>query len=301
MTAEFLRHVGELIPPEYILKPVILDDNSTDQTVSLALEVCPGALLLHTGGSSYWGGALNYIHYFISSLKIEERSSSLYMVCNDDIRFLAKSLLEPLSAVKEKQIVAIRTVFVNKCILSDFSEFYANPFAFEPEPFLCFDPLHGCFTHTSDASKANVCDTRALLTTAEPWLSVSSIPSSIPHYLSDYWLTYSFSSMGYKINFLSSFVCVNSLLTTNNAPSSPSGFGHVRVPGLISFIVDYTLKLYVASSAAVSKTSPSYAPAWICFLTRFSRQKNLDFVIAKYCLLYLLGRALAVFRYPGFV
>lgn len=293
LTANFLAHILPLIPSGYSLKPVLLDDRSTDNTIIDALFVCPDALVIQLSGRDYWGGALNRIREFICAINGKNNYNHLYMVCNDDIRFSIDSLAEPLRIVDPSIIVSANTIHIEDDLgsLAACYSFSASIDMYEPMNY--FDPSTGRFLTTHDPALVNLCETHVLISTAHPWLCSSPVPNSIPHYLSDFWLTYSFFNNGFRIIYPQSFACFNSLATTKNHPCSFGVNNDLTLK--IYKIKIYAFKLFGIFLSAAQVTSPSYAPAWITFLSSFSRQKNIGLILLKHRLLYLLGRVSCVF------
>lgn len=292
LTASFLEHIIPLVPPQYCLKPIILDDRSTDNTVDLALSVCPKSEVVTLSGTDYWGGSLNRIRNFICSANHPLKSNHIYMVCNDDIRFQGESLAEPLRIISSRSVISVSTIFINSSFSYDLEADFMYK-ASRIEPMQYFDASIGKFIQTYDPELVNVCETRALITTAEPWLSSNPIPRDVPHYLSDFWLTYSFAKNGYQITYPPSFVCLNSLLTTNN-----NNLQSLLEPtsGLSGYFPKENLgKMLSTLCASVRILSPAYAPAWIAFLGAFSRQKNLQLVLLRYRIIYAMGSLLVYF------
>ncbi len=91
-----------------------------------------------------------------------------------------------------------------------------------------------------------------MISTKEAWLSAKKVPSVIPHYLSDYWLTYNLFKAGFLIVHPPDFVCRYWQESTRNKLSSCVGASW------------YQLKLK-ALYQLVDAASPGYAPAWLAF------------------------------------
>jgi glycosyltransferase involved in cell wall biosynthesis len=288
LTANFLEHIKPLIPECYLLRPIILEDCCTDNTVELAKLVCPDLHVIRLSGSHYWGGALNSIRDYIRSSRCKAGDNDIYMVCNDDVRFHPHSLAKALTLVKENLIVSALTVLVEDDFVSADSVHASSYDEHDVESMHYFDPSSGAFKPTANSSLVNICETRAMLTTAAPWLECLPIPVSIPHYLSDYWLTYDFSNKGFRIKHPIDFICYNSLITTQNTFGKDQQ--HFEIVGLNRGWFRERLRNYVLSClSSVTKTSPSYAPAWITFLSAFSCQPNLPWILFKHRTQFVLG------------
>jgi hypothetical protein len=298
LTANFLAHLIPLIPECYCLRPVLLDDSCTDNTVNLAKVVCPNLRVIRLSGSDYWGGALNSVKQYICSLNSSDHQKNIYMVCNDDVRFHPMSLVSALSVLGDDLVISPVTILVKDDFRAADSVFADTFQAIRVEPMQVFDPLSGSFKQTVDPSSVNVCETRAMLTRSGPWLACSSIPSDIPHYLSDYWLTYDFFMNGFHIRYPSDFICYNSVTTTRNLASKKKSSSR-EVSGVLLDLLPAKVRRKLHNCvSSVHKTSPFYAPAWIRFLKTFSNQKHLRWVLLKNYLCYWLG-CLLIFLIPS--
>jgi GT2 family glycosyltransferase len=293
LTANFLSHLKPLIPPCYQLRPVLLDDHCTDNTIDLARLVCPCLEIVNLSGSDYWGGALNAIKKYINSLSLADHQNNIYMVCNDDIRFCPGSLISALSAVTPDVVIAAKTIFVKDDFNSIMSVHDFKYSTLEVQIMYLFDPLVGSFRPTNDPSRVNICETRAMLTRADPWLSCAFIPPAIPHYLSDYWLSYNFTLNGFRIKYPIDFICYNSLVSTRNTGQYSSSF--LEKVSFLGRILNKIKSFIFGCASSVNKSSPSYAPAWACFLKCYSKQKHLRLILIKYWFRFYFGHVLAFF------
>lgn len=293
LTANFLEHVAPLIPAGYQLKPILLDDGCTDNTVELATRAYPSMRVVKLSGSHYWGGALNEIASYIRCLHFQGQGSNIYMICNDDVRFHPDSFATALPLVRDDLIISPVTALVNDNFNSPDSVRASSYSIFGVDSMYYFDRTTGSFKATNETDVVNICETRAMLTKASPWLNCPLIPSSVPHYLSDYWLTYEFFNRGYQIKYPYGFICYNSILTSKNKPYvSSSGKFVFNLEGVCERIKTIALSCLWS----VPKTSPSYAPAWITFLSKYSRQQDLSCIILKHRIKFLVGSIVFVLK-----
>jgi hypothetical protein len=146
-----------------------------------------------------------------------------------------------------------------------------------------FDSQRETFVDEYDRKRANVASTYAMLTTAAPWLDSEPIPASIPHYLSDYWLTHSFWRKGFAIVHPNEFRGVTCVSTTRNLPEQ--SFSYLQGNRILIFLN----RIYFKAIDAASVTSPHYAPAWAKFLESFSLRPA-PFPFRRLWLFYFLGK-----------
>jgi len=263
----------------------ILDDGCIDNTVQLALEVMPSANVIRLSGNAFWGGALNVIRKIIVNRHFEGFRHELYLVCNDDIRFPFDSLNLAIHAVSNRNIVcALPDMIDHDVFLSDQIPQRTSA---KLRPMHRFDPIRAQFVVEYDHSKVDTASTYAMLTTCDPWIISEPIPSSIPHYLSDWWLTHSFSRLGFAIAHPPGFTCFTSTHTTNNHFNSPA----LRYDFLFPYLKFRNWLKY--ARASVDPKSPSYAPAWITFLDRYSNHPRLWIVLLRYRIAFFVGSSLS--------
>jgi glycosyltransferase involved in cell wall biosynthesis len=284
LTANFIRHFLRLIDPNSPCQFWILDDGCTDNTIELALKQIPGAAIIKLSGSAYWGGALNAIRKIIVNRHVEGFRYEHYLVCNDDIRFPLDSLSIAMNSVSDSNVVcALPEMIDHNILLGDQIPHRASS---RFKPMHRFDPICAQFVVEYNPLKVDTASTYAMLTTSDPWIASEPIPSSIPHYLSDWWLTYSFSKLGFAIVHPPGFDCFTSTLTTKN---------RVNVSALRHDLVFPYFKFrnwlkYARES--VNPKSPSYAPAWITFLKRYSNTPILWIVLLRYRVAFFVGSSL---------
>jgi len=286
LTASFISHFLSEINDELPFQFWILDDGCTDDTVDRVLGIMPSANIVSLDGKAYWGGALNAIHTLILERHRAGFVQECYLVCNDDIRFAHGALQIALSSLTNQRVVCCLSSVLDHQDLASFDNSVELASTQLP-PMHRFDPSNGLFMQELNPSAVNVSSTYGMLTTLHPWMSVGMIPNSIPHYLSDWWLTYSFFMHNYSIVHPAGFLCYTSALTTNNhriesRPRFRSGLKWLL------FALQHCLK-------SASLTSPSYAPAWITFLKQYSKEPGLFNRLLKLRLAFVLGIALRCF------
>jgi len=281
LTSLFIGHLRSLIDDCIELRFWILDDGSTDDTVQLALRKDPSARIISLDGSAYWGGALNKVRSLILERFALGLCNELYMICNDDIRLNRGAMIDALSAVNDNSIVCALCKSEDFCL--EMESELSSPNLLPQILMDRFDIQSGRFLLEADPELVNVASTYAMLTTARPWLSSKPIPDSIPHYLSDFWLTHCFWRRGFKIVHPIQFRGITSSTTTRNLPRDyPSYLPQLR-------LIRVFHRIYLQSLDACTVTSPSFSPAWVEFLSGFSRNPKLGFQLARLWLLFTVG------------
>ena len=140
----------------------------------------------------------------------------------------------------------------------------------------------GVFLHSTPLMKANVASTWAMFSTREAWLAADIVPQSIPHYLSDYWLTYNLIRKGFELVQPPGFVCYASMASTRNNPHDNNKYNSLS--GYLNNII-----------SACDIKSPCYAPAWIEFLSQHPISTSVRKKIWKLRFKYFIAR----FIYAG--
>lgn len=253
-TAGFLQHFIKVLPTNINLKVVVFNDGCTDETVAMAKKAWPLTTVIELDGNAYWGGALNAVARYIQDEARTGANSDYYLLCNDDIRFPSQTnLVAGLEAVGERTLVCARGLLVDHAQITSSTK-YDSRLERKASPGIHYNSSDGTFSPAMDKSCVNVASTWAMLTSQRPWLHAVNVPASIPHYLSDYWLTYNLNKLGFQIAHPDEFICMVSSKTTRNKPRPRSG--NWRRQTLIR------MKYYI------SKTSPEYAPAWITFYSQ---------------------------------
>lgn len=278
MTGLFIAHLLDLLGHDLSIQINLLDDKSTDDTVQYARSVFPGLKVIPLSGSAYWGGALNMIQVIVASEMPSEQQNSIYMVCNDDIRIQSSdSLVNAIINIKPGIVAFARTIPTS--VKLDTEEIKSDIGSNQNLELMSrFDPNLCQFLDTNDPQKVNVAPTRVMIALADAWLCCKTIPRQIPHYLSDYWLTYSLYCQGYKILYPSGLICYNYTLTSRNfadASSSPSR----------NFISNMLKQL----SSSSDPLSPSYLPAWMAFFSKHATPPAPQVLLIKWRLKYMIG------------
>lgn len=251
LTANFIEHLVSLLGKDFPLTIVLLDDNSTDHTIYCAKQVFPASIVVQMGGNSYWGGGINAAVHFVMTCPDFGHPSTYFMLANDDIRFLSlNAFMAAFDTLQVYPIVAARGLLVSSldCSLS-------HEDVIQSVSGFCgthYDSRLGNFRDAQDHHEVNVSSTWALIASRQVWLESPVLPHSIPHYLSDYWLTYHWTKNGYSIAHPREFVCLVSSSSTRNVECLES------ISGFRERTTWFARRL-------TEVTSPAYTPAWLSF------------------------------------
>lgn len=243
-TKSFLDHVVNILPYHIEYQVFILDDQSTDDSISHVQSFYPNVNVIKMDGDSFWGGSLNFIRNYIMNYDPPKSHNYLYLLANDDIRYLnSHSLAQAIDAVNDSTIVCAWGTSIPKNLNTTITPINSSKSIY-------YNRLSGSFsTLRSSVSCISLYSTWSMLATHQAWLSAPMIPNSIPHYLSDYWLLQMMQELGFSIRVLPDFgVFVHDSVESNKCTFSLSGF-----------ITKFSLK-----------QSFYYLPAHIQFLNDFS-------------------------------
>lgn len=277
LTASFVLHLSELLPDDMNLRVVIFDDGCTDETLANVKRIWPSVEIASLDGNAFWGGAINAIIDYIKSRPLSEEG--IYLLANDDIRFPSKSaFLAGLREVDRGSLICATEVRVQS--LGQNSHDIIHQHRSSGTHGIHYNQETGNFENANMSKPVNVSSTYAMLSTKDPWLSAPAIPITIPHYLSDYWLTYKLGLLGFKIVHPDNFICLESALTSRRG-QVPIG----EKKNWLSAKLDYL-------QSSLNKTSPSYLPAWIEFLSQKPISQAVRIKVLKLQLQNFLGRFL---------
>jgi hypothetical protein len=270
LTASFIEHLRHIKPDFLSVRTVIFNDSCTDDTIEKALRVEPSATVIDLDGSAYWGGSINRIRQYVHRHVAAGDTSDYYLLANDDIRYLSpEGFLEGLKAVNNQSIACASGIRIDHNMLD--STGLRLPVNFQPSS-IFYDLETGSFGEAQEGQVANVAPTYSMLSTKEAWLTSSPIPHWMPHYLSDYWLTYKLCQKGFILNQPPEFTCFVSSTATNNQQPSET----------IDSIYQYSVRLH----SFLDSSSPIYLPAWIRFLASGKPSAKRYFKIFVLCLKY---------------
>lgn len=277
LTAEFISHLESDLYLPIQIRYVVLDDGCTDDTIVNIKLIRPQVEIIQLDGNAFWGGAINAVASYIRRFSLSTSNRVCYLLCNDDIRFIsAAALNDAISRTSSNNVVCARlaerldpkvswtSLMINKRI--------------DSQPPIYYNYINGTFRPACQIHPPNVASTFAMLSTSDPWLSFGSVPSTIPHYLSDYWLTYHFFKAGFNLLLPEDFLCITFLSSTRNLPTKQ---------------VQSSLKnLLLEYKRAATRTSTSYAPAWIRFYTQNIPTVRVFLSILNHLHKYTLGSIL---------
>lgn len=277
LTANFIKHLHSIRPAWLRAEFVILDDRSTDSTLAHILAI-EEAVVVALDGNAFWGGAINAAKKYVSGQAVIGNTSDYYLLANDDIRYRSKDgFLRGLEAVSKGSVVCARATTVPHADLDTLCIDAARDGVWKGT---FYDWRSGRFRDVEGNQAPNVAATYSMLSTVDAWQAASFIPPTIPHYLSDYWLTHDLTDKGFRILHPEGFTCVTSSLTSNNH----------RRPIEISGLKEIVERL----GCYTAKTSPLYIPAWITFWAKGRPSLSRYIKIVARLSLYALALAFAL-------
>ena len=263
MTGDFIGHIASNLNGLVEVKFVVFDDGCSDNTVDYARHIWPSLTVVKLDGKAYWGGAINAVIDYVRVHFLSLSDEGLYLLANDDIRFCSReALMSALNTVRANSIVCAREIMV-PTLNQGVARICDSTLGVSSG--IYYDADAGIFCEAKENAVPNVASTWAMLSTKEAWLMADKVPSAIPHYLSDYWLTYNLTRRGFALVQPPGFACYVSIKSTRNNPYTKESFDN------------WYQKLKIISRGLIEKTSPSYAPAWI----RFWSQAPVSTVIRK--------------------
>jgi GT2 family glycosyltransferase len=164
---------------------VLIDDASTDDTVSRVVEILPNTIVLNGGGDAWWAGSLQLGFEYLMQ---QDNHSYDVLLINDDTAFENNFLEVGVRALQAHPDKIIKATEIEKNNLQP-------PFRF------VFANLRlNKFIETEDENLANCTTTRGLFIAGNTFRNIGGFyPRRLPHYLSDYEYTIRASLKGFKI------------------------------------------------------------------------------------------------------
>jgi len=239
VTVSFIDHLIYSWPVSILLNIHLLDCGSSDGSAAAVSFRWPSVTVHSLDSTFFWGASLNYIQSLL-------RKDSLFnhinycdpwiLILNDDLRFKDGALSLACS------------------LLSGFDILAPNIEGGPGKVF--FNPVNGSFGESADCGESNLGTTRATFLRRSTWLQAEPIVKGIPHYLSDYWFTYSLSCKGFRISTIPGYSVICRSDTTRL--SGPNGIG--------------LGSRFTYWCSCLDPRSPDYLIAYITFKRRFSRE-----------------------------
>lgn len=259
----------------------ILDDGSTDGSASKLNKINPEIRIHRLSGKHFWGGSLNYIIDYCKNVICPHEPNAAVLIANDDICLEESKALEcGLKLLNDEKQTVIAPIVVDldpgqtlqDALNKDGAE--RNPANVNYGHY--FNKMTNSFLPLSSPNASNLGVTVATWFPIQCFKELPLIPTGIPHYGSDYWLTLKLSDMGYKIKTdLRYIVC-----RSKNSTKASKGVSKQRLA-------------YWRSCC--DPRSPDYLDISIQILREFSRSKSKNkviiiLIIKKFLFNFVLGR-----------
>lgn len=277
ITSSFVEHLYAQLPREYDTTIHILDDGSTDGTGQAITQRWPACVVHRLNGKAFWGGCLHYIQEYVKYV-LPAEGDPFVLIANDDIKFQSSALSNALDLMSTGIIDVLVPVLVDVPRISwdDPSLMREGLTALERRPGLeinfgdHYDCSRNLYSRLTTPGSINIGVTAALLIRRSRLIKSTAVPRGIPHYGSDFWLTYSLDCAGQHLSTDASYVVLRRQETTR--PSS-------RAQGRRAYW-----------EQCCNPSSPDYLPASIIFQRRFSRSRDKDWSLFVLTLKYAVIR-----------
>ena len=276
-TQESIKHIYNVVNKKWELTVHIIADGCTDGTVDMIKKQHRKVEIHELNGKQYWGGCLNYITNFITNGN---------SICNDDIILIANDD----AYLSEKSLDMGVNYLINSKnsalipILADASaESFSRNVQHQKILDINKDQIDVNWGNIYDAKLdkhinrrkpgcVNLGVTASILIKKSELIKAQRIPVGIPHYYSDFWMTYSLSLHGVA-------------MTTNFE------YYAIRKKELTRKSYGEKTKIKYWEQCC-NPQSPDYLPAGILFTKHFSRGRGKRLKLMKqyikFTLLYIV-------------
>ncbi len=204
ITQAFANQLKEQSFQDFTL--VLIDDNSSDDTIAAVTSILPGTIVLYGGGNSWWGGSLQLGYDWILQQDFI-KDEDIVLIINDDTKFENNFLQKGAEFSDKYPDHLIKAVEIE---LND--------------PSLSYSYIHAdvnklTFKITPSEAEANCCTTRGLFMKADVFKKIGGFfPDLLPHYLSDYEYTIRAYNKGFRIkSFSDLFLYYDNSTTGHNS------------------------------------------------------------------------------------
>lgn len=206
MTIQFISRLQDILDSQIKLTVFLLDAGSTDNVFEKVQQLDADIKHIQLDTSYFWGKSLNKILEIIKTESVP--NDCLVGIFNNDTLQFERSLRRGIELLDRHDVMAPLSLEIDQ-------RFKATLESQEPVPFkelisrfsayidygMNFDTLQGRFVARSPVQTPNLSHTLGTLTRAGVLrcLPDSLVPPDIPHYLSDYYLTYSLTQRNFQL------------------------------------------------------------------------------------------------------
>jgi GT2 family glycosyltransferase len=184
-TRRFIEFLRQQTFQNYHL--VLIDDGSTDGTVSMARESgLPQLTVLRGNGNLWWAGGLHLGYKWLAAQKFP--ANDIVLINNDDTEFKPDFLATAVSLMAGMR----KTLLLAQCFDKHTGKLC--------EAGIRFDPKRLAFEDLVPTEKTNCLSTRGLFSRMDDFLFIGGFhPVLLPHYLSDYEYTIRAHRKGFSL------------------------------------------------------------------------------------------------------
>ena len=205
-TFRFIKRLQAIVPQTTNLTVYVLDAGSTDN-ISKKIESLDGHIeYVPLDETYYWGKSLNKILEMVKQMPVAD--DTVVGIFNNDTLQFPQAFYRGIAALDEHDIINPLSLLIDYAHYPEYD--YLAELEFEDLIRLPsvstvygrhFDATRGKLIVHNPFDNPNVGDTAGFLTRAGVlrFLPTDLIPDEIPHYLSDYYLTYSLSRRGFQL------------------------------------------------------------------------------------------------------
>ncbi|WDE95961.1 glycosyltransferase [Lentisphaera profundi] len=163
---------------------ILVDDGSTDESLSLCQEYFPDSILLQGQGNLWWGGSLHQSYKYFQSNSVNDNDLVIFL--NNDVELTSDFFAMGVQGLEPNSLFL--------------AEAYCKKSREKIDAGVHVDWRQFSFKQAKEASEINCLSTRGLILKLEDFLAIGGFyPRLLPHYLSDYEFTMRAFTKGYKL------------------------------------------------------------------------------------------------------
>ncbi len=273
ITLKSIDYLHKSIDRNISLTIHIIADGCTDGTEEKVYEKYPDITIHRLDGKQYWGGCLNYILELVrSDKKIGDNDNIL--IANDDVLLSPGSLMAGINYIDLNANTALIPILIEASKTS-FKEIFEHTIDLRKlarSVDINWGNIYNKYSdrqlHRQSAGLVNLGVTASLLIKKSTLNAAEKVPVGLPHYYSDFWMTYSLYLKGIKLLTLENYCAIR---RTEETRSSSGKQGKIK----------YWMN-------CCDPRSPDYLPAAILFSKEYSRSNNKSIKISIQLIKYFV-------------
>ncbi len=206
MTVQFISRFQNILDSQIKLTVFLLDAGSTDNVFERVQQLDANIKFIQLDNSYFWGKSLNKILEIVKNESVP--NDCLIGIFNNDTLQFERPLQRGIELLDRYDVMAPLSLEIDHRFKAPVEtqetasfEDLISRFSADIDYGMQFDQLRGRFVNRIPNQTPNVSHTLGTLTRAGilRGLPDSLVPPDIPHYLSDYYLTYSLTQMNYQL------------------------------------------------------------------------------------------------------